>query len=74
MAESVDSLSLTGWIGCVVEGKLVPIFLYLVTFLEGICSLSELVCVEGLCSFWSSRVLNDNHSNLVSFPGRSDFL
>ena len=37
-------------------------------------SISELVCVEGLCSFWSSCVLNDNHSNLVSFPGRSDFL
>ena len=37
-------------------------------------SISELVCVEGLCSFWNSCVLNDNHSNLVSFPGRSDFL
>ena len=35
---------------------------------------SELVCVEGLCSFWSSCVLNDNHSNLVSFPERSHFL
>ena len=37
--------SLTGWIRCVVEGKLVPIFIYLVTFLEGICSLSRNLCV-----------------------------